>query len=310
MRRAMPLSAIVLFVSATSVLACSGAQDSEPVVAPDPPPPPPAVPQSEPRVWDNLASYRIGWPIQIRAGVLNTGEAVVNVPSGEFFGVAFRARRGEEEVECDDIQAGSARGGLFPLAGGSAAYRHLFVDRQCRITHPGTYIVEVRVTVPAYEGSDVEGEQPPVSITFEVPQPEQPLAARMVAAESYTLGAPMTATVHITNYGADAVRLAAASRIQVYLSAESNGETVPCEEPGRGRGGRHGDLAQGEAREIPVVLSERCQLALAGRYTITPRIEVPRAGARSFEGTLEAAPLEIEVVAPDEPPPTMSDTDE
>ena len=82
----------------------------------------------------------------------------------------------------------------------------------------------------------------------------------------------------------------------VHLSAESNGETVPCSDPRRGRGGR-GRLATGESQERTINLADRCQLTLPGIYTITPRIELPRAGARSVSGSFEAAPFTIEIVA-------------
>lgn len=287
---------------------CSAPQAHDPDGVEEPqveaPPPPP---QAEPRVWDNEPTYRLGWPVRVRVGLLNTGEALVNVPRGEFYGVTIRARRGETEVSCESLDFEAARGGLLPLASGSSTHRTLALDRQCDLSQPGAYVVELTLQVPPYEASDLTGAQPAVSVSFQVQEPAQPLVARLVAAETFESGQPITGTVRLTNYGAEPIRLAPAARLLVSLRAESNGETVPCEPPTRGRGPtRPVELAQGQSLEVPVVLSERCQLNIAGRYVVTPQVEVPAAGARTFEGTLDAAPLEIEVVQAEEgaPPPS------
>jgi hypothetical protein len=69
-------------------------------------------------------------------------------------------------------------------------------------------------------------------------------------------------------------------------------------------------LAPGESREVSVTLSERCQITIGGQYTVTPRVEIPASGRRSFSGTLEAAPLEFEVIAPETPEEPFHDDEE
>ncbi len=303
---ALCFSSVVILTCAL-VLGCSGSQTTETPPPVEEPPPPPPEPQAEPRVWENQESYTVGWPIPVKVGVLNTGEVVVNAPEGEHLGVKLRARRGEEEVTCRAIPQGTPRGGLFPLANGSSSTRYVGVDELCDMTTTGEYVVEVTVEVPTVEGSDVQGALDPVSFTTTLTAPEQPLVARMTApsSEPFVAGTPVEATVRVTNFGADPVRVAAASRLQVTLTAESGGETVPCEPPARSRGTGRGNLAQGEARELTVDLAGRCQMTIPGTYVITPQVVVPRAGATSFSGTLNAAPLEIEIVAGEEPAPEM-----
>ena len=346
-----------------------GATRNEPVAAPvEEPPPPPPQPQAEPRIWENEPSYTIGWPINVRMGILNTGETVVNAPNGESYGIALRARRADatpvapeptesgeatppaeaapptegvetpvpaegaegsgapanpeaaeatptveqpaEEtpaeappappeipmIDCDSIPASSPEGGLFPLATGSSAYRRVDIARQCPLNEPGRYLVEITLEIPEVEGGDVSGVQTPVTLSVEITLPDPPVSARVAAQDTYTLGQPIEVTVSFTNFGEERINVITNRGMMVHLAAESNGESVPCSDPRRGRGGR-GRLATGESQERTVDLADRCQLTIPGTYTITPRVELPRAGARSVNGTFEVAPFTFEIVA-------------
>lgn len=319
-------------------IGCGGAQESDTTPTTDegeeassPPP------RAEPQVWDAESSYQIGWPIDLRVGIVNTGQTVVKAPPGASYGVKIKARRADiqppaapeaeeggeagdagaeaagdggaeaaaepqaEPIECDSIPRAMPSSDLLPLATASNTNRMVHLDRLCNFTRPGRYFVELIVDVPPEEGSSVANELEPVTIEFEVTMPDPPLVARLsVAEESYEVGQPVEATLRVTNYGEEPVRFAGAGQLKVMLRAEANGETVPCTEPGRGRG-RPGNLAPGESRETAVVLSERCQLSTAGTYTITTQVEVPSAGRRSFAGTLDAAPVTVELLPGAEP---------
>ena len=355
MRWFVLLCLVSLLTSGTLVLGC-GASQEEPVVAPEPPPPPPPEPEAAPRVWDAESSYRLGWPIDIRVGLLNVGEVVLNAPEGRTFGVDLRARRvvnqaaaaapveeaaaegepAEEEaaedepaegeaaedepaegeaaedeptaepqetyveVECQSAEGDPTASSLIPLASQSNTYREASLDQLCSFTQPGRYLVELTVDVPEIEGGDVTGEQEPVTLEFELTMPDPPLVARTeLGAETFTVGEPIEATVRITNYGEEPQRMAGSRQMQIHLGAESQGEAVPCSEPGRSRFSRPLELAQGDDTELTVNLAERCQLTLPGAYAVTARVEVPRSGRNAFNGELEAPPVELEIVAPE-----------
>jgi hypothetical protein len=199
-------------------------------------------------------------------------------------------------IECEAIPAGSPQDGVAPLATGSSAYRSIQIDRQCPLNEAGRYLIEVTVEVPEVEGGDIHGALAPVTLPIEITLPDPPVVARVEAQSSYTLGQPFEVTARVTNYGAEPVWIISSRGMLVRLRAESDSEAVPCTDPRRGRGAR-GRLAPGASQEVTVNLAERCQLALPGRYTITPQIELPRAGANAFTGTLDAAPFVIEVVS-------------
>ena len=264
---------------------------------PEPPPPPPEV---EPQVWDHAASYRLGWPVRFRAGVVNSGTPVVSVARGELLGVRLTVRRGTEEIACRDLEPELRRGGLLPLATGSSTVRTVALDELCPLDEPGTYSVAVVVELPPIEGGDVSGPQSPVTFAFEVPAPEDPLVGRLVASGPFEVGAPISGTVRLRNHGTEPLRVASASRIAVHLEATSEGETVPCDPPGRGAGSAVATIAPGETLEVPVDLSGRCQLTISGTYSVSARVELPRGGARVFTGSVEAAPALFEVVEPEE----------
>jgi len=276
----------------------------------------------------------VGWPIVVRVGLYNTGDPVAHVPAGESYGISLRARRSDltppppaepapvaedapaaegtptgegaaplaetpaalevPVIPCESVSPGEASGGLFPLATGSNAYRTISIDRLCPLTEPGRYLIEVVVEVPEVEGADVHGNLAPVTVPLEITVPDPPIVARMDVASAVVSGQPIEATVRVTNYGSTPVWMITDRGVLVRLHAESNGETVPCTDPGRGRGAR-GRLAAGESRTTTVNLASRCQLNLPGTYTITPTIELPRAGAQAITGTFEAAPVTIEI---------------
>ena len=323
-------------------IGCSGSQDDA-VQQPTPEPPPPT-PTAQPRVWDAESSYRVGWPITIRAGIINVGETVVNAPRGEYFGLSVNAWRVEqvevpaepaapaaadagaagdggaaqadggpaapaeprmeerrEALDCDSVGAETPHGGVFPLATSSSTNRTFHIDRLCNLDRPGRYVLEVVVDVPTIEGADVSGPQAPVNVEFELTLPDPPVVARLdLEQESYELGSPLSASVRVTNFGAEPLRISNASHLRVELSAQARGEAVPCAEAPTPRGRPSaGNLPPGDHRDTTVNIGERCQLTIPGSYTITPRVVVPAAGRGTFSGTLEAAPLHVEIVQPE-----------
>lgn len=358
MRCCVLLSLLVLVTSSLSVLGCGASQD-EPTIEPEPAPPPPPEPNPEPRVWDAEPRYRVGWPIEVRVGIINAGEPVVNAPAGDSYGVRLRARRlleaepvpvpdvseseeaesapapeaseeassdeggetaaaeeqqGEEaepaappppqfeDIDCEALPSNPTASGLIPLATSSNTYRRLDVSQLCPLTTEGRYYIEMVLEVPTIEGGDVAGTLDPVTIEFDLEIPDPPVVARIHAEPTYTVGDSIEATLRITNFGEETLRIAGSRGIQVELRAESNGEAVPCSEAGRARATRPQQLATGESIETTINLVERCQLTLAGRYTITPTAVVGRAGRGSFTGRLEAAPIEVELI-PDQSAP-------
>lgn len=214
---------------------------------------------------------------------------------------APRIEERREAIDCESVRSESPRGGVFPLATSSSTNRRIHVDQLCNLDRPGRYAIELVVDVPATEGSDVSGPQTAVPFQFELTLPDPPLVARAdVGQELFETGDPIDMTVRVTNYGAEPVRIAGAEQLQIQLSAESNGESVPCSEPERGRG-RGGNLPPGDRRETTVNLVERCQLTLPGRYAVTAQVVVPASGTRSFSGTLEAPAVSLEIAAPEPP---------
>jgi hypothetical protein len=81
--------------------------------------PAPPQPRVLPRVWDAEDSYQVGWPIRIRVGVLNTGEAIVNAPQGETFGVSVQAWRVEQVEVAPTPPPAAADGGPQAADGGA-----------------------------------------------------------------------------------------------------------------------------------------------------------------------------------------------
>ncbi len=345
----------LIFVLLSGIVGCGAAQD-EPTVVVEPPPPP--QPQAEPRVWDSQSSYDLGFPIAIKIGIVNTGETIVNAPSGDTFGIKMRARRalpappappepppaevaeatppveGEgatpvdpnaqtgdatpaepaapaepsappppqfAEIDCQDIPVDANARYLTPLATSSNTYRRLTVDALCAFDEPGRYFVELTVVVPEIEGGDVAGELEPVTLELEIRQPDPPIVGRLVlASREFEVGQPIEAIVRVTNWGEEVTTVIGGRGLQVELAAESQGESVPCSGPGRRRGARPQRLERGQSVETTVDIADRCQLTLAGTYTITPQVIVQRAGGRSFHGTLTAPFFDIELTSTEE----------
>jgi hypothetical protein len=213
------------------------------------------------------------------------------------------------EVECRDLPSDPAARGLVPLASTSNAARQVGIDELCSFDEPGRYLVEVVVALPDVEGADIRGDLEPVTLELEIRQPDPPVVARLVLERRpFDVGSPIEATARVTNWGPDQVTVVSAQGLQVELSAESAGEAVPCTAPGRRRAGRPTRLDRGQSVETTVDLAARCQLTLAGTYSITARVVVPRSGPRSFNGTLESPPVTIELVA-SEPTPAPAEPD-
>lgn len=120
MRWCSPLWFVALGLAGAWWAGCGGSQE-QPVAQTDEAPPPPPSPRVMPRVWDAESSYQIGWPIRIRAGVLNTGEVIVNAPRGESFGVTPQAWRVEQVEVAPEPAPAAADAGAQPAADGGPA---------------------------------------------------------------------------------------------------------------------------------------------------------------------------------------------